>query len=85
MRYATIYIPTNETLYVADSYDVTASIIADACSEARPGTPEADDRNYTVINAEDAEDADDVPCCPRCGHPVDGSSGHGGCDHPCHR
>ncbi len=22
--------------------------------------------------------------CPECGHPKDGSSGHGTCDHPCH-
>lgn len=29
-----------------------------------------------------AEDDDDT--CPRCGHPADGSSGHGSCEHPCH-
>jgi hypothetical protein len=23
-------------------------------------------------------------CCPECGHPKDGSSGHGTCDHPSH-
>lgn len=32
-----------------------------------------------------AEGPDEDGCCPSCGHPADGSSGHGSCGHPCHR
>jgi hypothetical protein len=35
---------------------------------------------------EDEDDeSDESETCPDCGHPVDGSSGHGTCDHPCHK
>ncbi len=41
------------------------------------------DGKYEI--AEEIEDAtDNDECCPECGHPKDGSSGHGHCDHACH-
>lgn len=32
----------------------------------------------------DGDEDEDEDCCPECGHPKDGSSGHGTCDHQCH-
>jgi len=66
MQFATTY--RNETIGTHDSYNAAAAHIADAVSEARPGTPEADDSNYSIVNAEDA--AEDEERCDSCGRPV---------------
>jgi len=38
-----------------ETYAAACGHIVDATSEARPGTPEADDSRYSVVNAEDAD------------------------------
>jgi hypothetical protein len=43
------------------------------------------ERHYLSLNAADGDGPDADGDCPECGHPADNSSGHGTCDHPCHR
>lgn len=61
MQFATTF--DGIAIGVHDSYAAAAAHIADAVSEAAPGTPEADDARYSIANADDVEPYADAAVC----------------------
>lgn len=72
MKFATTF--NGIAIGTHDTYDAAAAHIADAVSEAPPGTPEADDSNYSVVSANDVEPdySDPAACLEAARADVDG-------------
>lgn len=63
------------------SWETVASFVATFPSDNGEGACDVD---VQIGEAPITADADEDGNCPECGHPADGSSGHGSCDHPSH-
>jgi hypothetical protein len=69
---------------VRSRYETQVSDVLDADEFAVGIEPLTNDRMVgQIVPSDTGPDSDGD--CPKCGHPADNSSGHGTCDHPCHR
>jgi len=65
----------------SDTYEAIEACGADAVARAWDALI---DEMYPEEDEEEDEGVDADDCCLACGHPADGSSGHGACHAPCH-
>lgn len=76
--------------HVADGATLDADLASHACTECGAYTPGAACHDAGLCDEceetdDDADLVDKDGDCRACGHPADGSSGHGSCDSPAHR